>query len=228
MSAPAVLVINPNSDAGVTRGVDRALASLRERTGARLDVIGLSGTPLGIESQRDVDLVAGRVAERVAADAEAYDAFVVACFSDPGLHGAREATARPVFGIAGSGLLTALALGEKAGVISILPTSIPRHWRYYRALGVAARVAGDVAVGAGVAELAAEAAGGSSIAGRMEAVGQRLIDEHGADVLVLGCAGMAHHREPLEAALGVTVVDPTQAAAAMAVAAAALGYRTSS
>jgi len=33
----------------------------------------------------------------------------------------------------------------------------------------------------------------------------------------MGCAGMARHRRPLEAALGVPVIDPTLAAVAMAI-----------
>jgi len=33
---------------------------------------------------------------------------------------------------------------------------------------------------------------------------------------VMGCAGMARHRKPLEEALGIPVIDPTQAAVAMA------------
>ena len=48
-------------------------------------------------------------------------------------------------------------------------------------------------------------------------VGKELRDEDGADVVVMGCAGMARHRQPLEAALGVPVIDPTQAAVAMAI-----------
>jgi Asp/Glu/hydantoin racemase len=51
----------------------------------------------------------------------------------------------------------------------------------------------------------------------MVAVGSRLRDDHGADVLVLGCAGMAQYRGPLAAALGVPVVDPTQAAVTIAI-----------
>jgi allantoin racemase len=35
-------------------------------------------------------------------------------------------------------------------------------------------------------------------------------------VLVLGCAGMACHRAGLERALGVPVIEPTRAAASMA------------
>ena len=51
---------------------------------------------------------------------------------------------------------------------------------------------------------------------RMLAVGRTLRDQDGADAIVLGCTGMARHRAPLETELGVPVIDPTQAAVAMA------------
>jgi len=219
---PRVLVINPNSNMDVTRGIDGALAGLREGTGASVEVMGLQGTPHGIESQRDVDVVAAPVARAVAAADGRADAFVIACFSDPGLQGAREATRKPVLGIAASGMLTALGVGNAVGVISILASSLPRHWRYYRAMGIAERVAGDYPVGAGVAELADASAMGE----RMRDTGERLVHETGADVLVLGCAGMAQYRDPLEQALGVTVIDPAQAAVGLAITAASMGYRT--
>ena len=63
----------------------------------------------------------------------------------------------------------------------------------------------------------AETASGEGTLARMEAVGRRLVEQDGADVLVMGCAGMARHRRPLEAALGVPVIDPTLAAVAMAI-----------
>ncbi|HKD57676.1 MAG TPA: aspartate/glutamate racemase family protein, partial [Hyphomicrobiaceae bacterium] len=46
---------------------------------------------------------------------------------------------------------------------------------------------------------------------------KELRDKDAADVIVMGCAGMARHRQPLEAALGIPVIDPTQAAVAMAI-----------
>lgn len=220
---PRVLVINPNSNPGVTKGIAQALESLRAESSAVIDVVGLSGTPYGIESQQDVDAVAGPIAACITADGSDHDAYVIACFSDPGLYGAREVTRKSVFGIASVGLLTALAIGNTVGIISILGTSIPRHWRMYRAMGIAERIAGDLPVGASVAELADV----SSMGVRMRDVGQRLVEGEGADVLVLGCAGMAHFRGPLERELGVTVVDPTQAAVGMSIASIALGYRTS-
>ena len=83
-------------------------------------------------------------------------AFVIACFSDPGLHSAREATNRPVLGIMESGILTALTLGQRFGVIAILRQSIPRHLRYVGALGVSERLAGELPVGLRVVELSDE------------------------------------------------------------------------
>ena len=53
--------------------------------------------------------------------------------------------------------------------------------------------------------------------GRMVEVGKALRATHGADVIVMGCAGMARHRRPLEQELGIPVIDPTQAAVAMAI-----------
>ena len=53
--------------------------------------------------------------------------------------------------------------------------------------------------------------------GRMVEVGTALRDAHGADVVVMGCAGMARYRKPLQDAIGIPVVEPTQAAVATAI-----------
>jgi Asp/Glu/hydantoin racemase len=52
----------------------------------------------------------------------------------------------------------------------------------------------------------------------MAEVGKALREQHGADVVVMGCAGMARYRKPLQDAIGIPVVEPTQAAVGMAVA----------
>jgi Asp/Glu/hydantoin racemase len=60
--------------------------------------------------------------------------------------------------------------------------------------------------------------------GRMAETGKRLRDEHGADAVVMGCAAMAPYRKPLQDALGIPVVEPTQAAIAMALGRVRLGW----
>lgn len=208
-----IYVINPNSSEAVTAGIDAAVEPLRSSDGPAIACLTLEEGPPGIQSQRDVDGVIGPMLARARALENDAAAFVVACFSDPGLHALREQSRRPVLGIAECGVLTALTMGQRFGVIAILPTSIPRHLRYFGAMGVTQRLAADLPIGLGVGELSDEA----RTLGRMVDVGRTLRDDHGADVLVMGCAGMARFRAPLEQNLGIPVVEPTQAATAMAV-----------
>lgn len=205
-----LIVINPNSSQTVTDGIDAAVDPLR-RFGIPIRCLTLAQGPPGIESQRQADLT---IAPMLALAADQQDAagYVIACFGDPGLHALRDQTALPVVGIQEASVMTALTLGQRFGVIAILPTSIPRHLRAFGAMGVLDRLAGDRALGLGVADLADE----SKSLEAMIATGKRLRDEDGANVLIMGCAGMARYRAPLQEATGLPVVEPTQAAVSAA------------
>jgi Asp/Glu/hydantoin racemase len=211
--AERILVINPNSTEAVTRGIDEAVEPLRMSGGPAIDCVTLKEGPPGIETQQHVDGVIPHLLSLVSREEKRYSAFVVACYSDPGLHSLREATRKPVLGISECGILTALTLGQKFGVIAILRQSIARHLRYVGALGVSERLAAELPVGLRVTELADE----SRTFGRMVEVGKALRQQHGADVVVMGCAGMARYRQPLQEEIGIPVVEPTQAAVAMAI-----------
>jgi Asp/Glu/hydantoin racemase len=209
-----ILVINPNSTEAVTRGIDEAVEPLRIPGGPAIDCATLREGPPGIETQQHVDGVVAPLLRLVREKEAQYAAFVIACYSDPGLHSVREVTKKPVLGISECGILTALTLGHRFGVIAILQQSIPRHLRYVGAMGVTDRFAGELPVGIPVVELSDE----RKTFGRMAQVGRTLREEHGADVLVMGCAGMARYRKPLQDEIGIPVVEPTQAAVGMAIA----------
>lgn len=213
----SLIVINPNSSETVTQGIDAAVEPLR-RFGVPIRCLTLAEGPPGIESQRQADLTIAPMLDLAAAQTDAAG-YVIACFGDPGLHALRDQTALPVLGIQEAAVMTALTLGQRFGVIAILPGSIPRHLRAFGSMGVLDRLAGDRALGLGVGDLADP---GKSLAA-MIATGKRLRDEDGADVLIMGCAGMAQYRATLEAETGLAVVEPCQAAAATALGRIALG-----
>lgn len=208
---PRILVINPNSSQSVSDQIDRALEPLRFADGPTLECLTLAVGPPAIESQAHTDLVSEPLCQCIE-DSNA-DAFVVACYSDPGVLAAREQSNKPVFGVGECAMLSALTRGDRFGVVSILDAAVPRHVRYLRSLGLEARFAADMAIGMGVLELTDDA----RVMERMTAVGMRLQSAHGADVVIMGCAGMSRFKHPLEQALGIPVIDPTQAAAAMAI-----------
>lgn len=213
-----ILVINPNSTQAVTDGIDAAMAPLRFAEGPRIDCVTLAEGPPGIETQAQVEGVVPPLLELIGREPAA--AYVIACFSDPGLAAARELGAGKVFGISECAMARALGLGERFGIIAILPASVTRHRRYVRSLGLETRFADSVPIGRGVTALADE---GETL-GRMIEVGCRLRDEKDAEVLIMGCAGMAGYRDRLEQETGLPVVEPCQAAAAAALAAVRLGW----
>ena len=213
MTRPAaVVVLNPNSTQAVTDALCAALEPMRLPGGPEIECATLAGAPAGIETDADVAAVVGPLCAFFRARSAKASAFVIACFSDPGIEAARRSVDRPVFGMAESGYLTALTRGERFGVISILPEAVVRHRRHIERIGVAARLVADLPVGLGVTELA----DAPRAFPRLCEVGRALRDEHRADVLLLGCAGMAQYRRGLEAALGLPVVEPVQAAVTLA------------
>ncbi|MEH6748705.1 MAG: aspartate/glutamate racemase family protein [Paracoccaceae bacterium] len=208
-----IYVINPNSSQHVTDGIDRAVDPMRAASPVAIEARTLAEGPPGIETQAHVDGVVAPLLAHCAKLEDSASAFVVACYSDPGLAALREQSARPVLGIAEASILTAMTMGQRFGIISILSRSIPRHMRYVSAMGVMDRLAADMPLELGVLDLA----DAGRTFDRLKTVGTRLRDEAMADVLILGCAGMTAFRTDLETYLGLPVVEPCQAATAMAI-----------
>ena len=98
-------------------------------------------------------------------------------------------------------------------MIALVDASRPRHLLALRAIGLERQLAGEVALNVTMEALLDPA----TALGALIAAGETLV-QAGAQTVVLGCTGMAHHREAVEAAIGVPVIDPCQAAAAQALA----------
>lgn len=204
IGAMHILVVNPNSSLEVTEAIDQSISSMRLPGGPQLSVARLKEGPRGIATQADADGVIRPLMQKIS-DSEA-DAFVIACFSDPGLHSAREAAkGRPVHGIAECGITHALTRGDRFGVIALSAASVLRQVRYVRQMSLYDRYAGSWSVQASAADTAS-----ADILQRLIDAGRQLVEKRGADVVVLGCAGMARHRLAIEQAVGRPVVEPVQ------------------
>lgn len=206
-----ILVINPNSNPDVTAGLDAAMAPFRMDNGPLIECLTVAEGPFGIESQADSDAAVAPMLELIKARSDA-SAIVIACYSDPGIDAAREVATVPVFGMQESGFLSAMARGDRISVIAIAEGSILRHRKYLRRMGVLERMVSERPLNMSVAETAT----GAGTFARLHSVAQALVQEDQADVIVLGCAGLSAHRAKLEATIARPVVDPTQAAVAMA------------
>jgi allantoin racemase len=212
---PQILVINPNSNRSVTDRISAALDELYTpsgvATGIKVECRTLVDGPFGIESEEDIQEVIPLLVAEISAGSK-FAAYVIACYSDPGLAECRAATDKPVFGIHESAVQAAVAGRRRFGVLALGAESIERHISYVRELGLQEFHAGERALNVSVDE----AANHPDTLHKIISAGQQLLDEEGAEVLVLGCAGMTVHRYAAEQSLGVLVIDPTLAAVAQA------------
>lgn len=201
-----ILVVNPNSSATVTAGIAASLEPLAREGGPQLECRTLEEGPPAIESEHDIEVVQKPLLNML--ERERAEASIIACFSDPGLATARERLSQPVYGIGESAFHEALSLGQRFGILAILEASARRHEKRVDGLGLTARFSASLPVGLGVGELEDETLTFSLLLQR----GAELRDDKGADVLILGCAGMARFKEPLQEALNLPIVEPCQAA----------------
>ena len=198
-----VVMINPNSTEYITRQLAKA-ASESVDSNLQVEVLTNREGPAAIESDQDVIDSVSSMLETLRSHPA--DAYVVGCFSDPGLALARQEFSSPVFGIAESSIWAALQISHSVGIIAGLDKAIPRHQIYWEKLGATENIVGEIACGRGVLDLESEEAYQDVLA-----AGTRLREAQ-AEVLVLGCAGMTKMADRLAGDLGIPVVEPCRAA----------------
>lgn len=206
-----ILIINPNTSRACTDGIAEAVAPFNAPGLPRLDVMQLADDegPPAIVTWRDWFQVAEPLCRTI--EREAADAYVIGCVSDPGLEAARTVTDKPVLGMFRCAVAAALTRAERFGVIGFTWRSLPRQRRALQAMGVESRMAGWIPLDLPMDVLTDPLAPQSRIADAA-----RRLAADGAEVIILGCAGMARHVAVAAEATGLPVIEPSQAAAAAA------------
>lgn len=209
-----ILVINPNSSQACSDGIAAAIAPFRAPSGPApsgptIDVVTTPDGPPAVYTWRDWHAAVEPVCRRIEADPA--DVYIVACASDPGIEAARASTPRPVLGVFRSAAAAAIARAERFGVIAIVDASKARHLAALRAMGLESRLAAEIALNVSMDTLLDPEAARASLIDA--AIACR---DAGAETVILGCTGMAHHRAAIEAAANVPVIEPCQAAVAQA------------
>ncbi|MCV3274378.1 aspartate/glutamate racemase family protein [Roseobacter sinensis] len=207
-----ILVINPNASKVVTQAIANAIEPLKPACGLAFETVCVAHGPETISTQADATQAALDVAEVVQSRPDAV-AFISACFSDPGVDLCRSLVPQPVLGIQEAGILTAMARADLFGIVALGPASVERHRLRIRQMGVESRLAGELPL----PNISAEDAGQSEEVFRQTVQLGTDLKSKGARALVLGCAGFSPRTSQLEEALGIAVVDPVVAAAAMSI-----------
>ena len=200
-----ILLINPNTSEEFTRKIQNIADQYALPTTTAVAVNPTSG-PRSIEGVYDELLSSLGTLETAINQIDQYDAFVIACYSDhPTIYALREITDKPVIGIAEASMYVACVLGYKFSIVTTNEEWEPLLWDAVKHYGLAERCASVRSTRMPV--LALESASPEETNRLILASSRQAIDEDDAEVICLGCAGMAGLDIQLQQELGVPVLD---------------------
>lgn len=213
-----LLLINPNTTQAMT---DKVVAVARAGVSDEVELVGATGRFGGAYvASRAAYAIAGHAALDAWANASGdFDAVVLACFGDPGLDALREICPVPVVGMADASLTIAAQLGAKIGIVTGGERWGPMLREFVAARGFADRVASIRTVAPTGADIARDPDGALALLAQSCAA---TVDE-GADVVILGGAGLAGLADRMRDRVPVPLVDGVIAAVGQALTLASLG-----
>ena len=202
-----LLIINPNTSKAMTKDIRETVERVR-RPDTIVDVKSPDFGPEGLESFYDYTLSAFGLCRLLQKEKDLYDGILIACYGDPGLYAAKEICNCPVLGIAETSISLSLLMGSSFAVLAASEKAVPMMENMILQYGVKERCAGVVSLNMGV--LDAEADENETVK-RLIEKGREAVKK-GAEVLILGCAGMTGYADPVQKELGVPVIDPVEIA----------------
>lgn len=205
-----LLLINPNTSDGFTAIAQKA-ADCYKRSDTVVKAVSSPCGPLTLEGYFDEIVSSMGVMETIQREKDNYDGFIVACFSNHfSIYGSRQLTDKPVVGIFEPPMLLAKQLGAKFSIVTPSPRWKPLLEEGLVSVGLDSSCASIRVIGLDVEDL--ERLSQEELEQHLLEESRRAIAEDGAEVIVLGCCGLAGLDAKISAGLSVPVLDPVGSA----------------
>jgi len=200
-----ILFLHPT----INRKADQVKKEFLEKfseKGTIINVISLDEGPAYMDLYCHEAVAGPDIVRKVAwANKNGYDAIVIDCFMEPGIHAAREVSSVPVIGPFESSVSFALQLGYKFSVISFLDNAVPQVERQVRNYGVEKRLASIRTIHTPVLEFGYNI---DKIKQELIKEAHTAVKEDKAEVILLGCTLLFNIAKEMTEELKVPVIDP--------------------
>ncbi len=218
-----LLVINVNTTQTMTKTIGEAARAVASPGTDIIELTPFFGAE-SVEGNFESYLAAVAVMDRVVAYEGDYDAVVLAGFGEHGREGLQELLDVPVVDITEAAAHLAHLLGHRYSVVTTLDRAVPLIEDRLTLAGLLSHCASVRASGLSVLEL--EQSEDRAVAAIVEQA-KRAVEQDRAEVIVLGCGGMAGLDTAVREATGAPVVDGVAAAVKLAESLVQLGLSTS-
>lgn len=202
-----LLVLNPNTSEAMTEDIRRTVERVRSAE-TSVTVTAPDFGPEALESFYDYTLSGFGICRLLEKEKDSYDGILIACYGDPGLYAAKELCSCPVLGIAETSMAMSLLMGSRFSILTASEKAVPMMENMVFQYGLQDRLAGIFSINMSVIDAESDQ---NKTVQRLIETGKKAVSK-GAEVLILGCAGMTGFGGPVGRALGVPVVDPVESA----------------
>jgi len=203
-----LLVINPN----ISASVSELIGAEARRAASQGTEITMLTAPFGvayIETRFEALIGAYAVANLVAERASGHDAVIVAAFGDPGVTGIREALDIPVVGLTEAALASVSLLGNRFSIVAISRRITAWYRETVERNGLIGRLASIRSLDQPLRDIGAVQA---DHAARLRELCAAVVEEDGADAIILGGAPLAGLARTIAGEIPVPVVDGVSSA----------------
>jgi Asp/Glu/hydantoin racemase len=203
-----LLVINPN----ISDSVSELIAAEARRAAAPGTEITMLTAPFGvayIETRFEALIGAYAVANLVAEHAQGHDALIVAAFGDPGVPGIREVLDVPVVGMTEAALASVSLLGHRFSIVAISRRITAWYRECVEHAGLIGRLASIRSLDQPLRDIGAVQA---DHAARLRELCALVVDQDGADAIILAGAPLAGLARGISGQIPVPVVDGVSSA----------------
>lgn len=220
-----IKVINPNTTLEMTKDICES-AHYFSHPDTEIICVNPKKGPVTIEGFYDEYIAIHWLIETLLKSEreDSVDAYVVACFGDPGLYALRELTDKPVVGIAESALMLASFIAAKYSIITIMPRIRMLLEELVKRVGVGHRLASIRTSNLTVLDFIKDFEGCKKI---LIEQAKDTIEKDYAEAIILGCAGMAGFASEVEKEVNVPVLDAVACAIKVAEALVDMKMKTS-
>jgi allantoin racemase len=218
-----ILVVNVNTSTSMSKCIDEA-AKRAASSGTEIVTLTPFFGAEGVDCNFESYLSALAVIDRVLAYDERFDAVVMAGFGEHGRDALQELIEQPVIEICEASAHVAMMIGRSYSVVTTLERSVPPIVDRLKLSGLWDRCASVRANGMSTLEVDSDPARAIHL---IVEEARKAVELDHAEVICLGCAGMAGLEETITSKLGVPVIDGVAAAVRLAETVVGLGLKTS-
>lgn len=200
-----ILIINPNTSEDMTRDVQDTILRIRGKN-VETEVIHPMFGPESLECKYDETIAGYAMIDLLKAKENEYSGVLIACYGDPCLYAIKEKMSCPVVGIAEASIAAALLLGNKFSILAAGKRAVPLMENMVRGYGMNERMASVECLDMAVSDVEKQK---EEAVLRLVAAVERAMKK-GAEVCILGCAGMTSLKEEVEKRTGGVILDPVE------------------